>query len=191
MATALHLFNGATASHTAFLDLREQTQWFAVGVKPRHEKAVARTLAAKDYDTFLPLSQSRKVYGGRVKKDTLPLFPRYVFARFDASERLPILVTPGVNRVLGDSKGPIPIDSCEIDSLRIAMQNAVEANSIPVFRQGERVRVTGGPLCGVEGIVARDGGSVSIVVTITLMQRSVQVVLEQDFLLHTEDGAQD
>jgi transcription antitermination factor NusG len=159
--------------------------WFAVAVKPRHEKSVSRSLATKEYETFVPLYKARRVFGRRVKENSLPLFPGYVFARFDGCNRLPVLITPGVNQVLGSRQGPIPIDDAEMASLRTAVKNALEATTIP-FQQGQKVRVTGGPLRGVEGIVVRKRTSAAIVLAITLMQRSVQVEVEPELLLQTE-----
>ena len=79
-------------------------QWFALAVKPRFDKAVARTLDTKGFETFLPLYKKRHNYGARCKEFELPLFPGYVFCRFNALMRLPIVTTPGVTHILGDRK---------------------------------------------------------------------------------------
>src|SRR6516162_4623730 len=85
-------------------------QWFALAVKPRFDKAVARTLEMKGFQTFLPLYKKRHSYGARSKYSELPLFPGYVFCRFSPLIRLPILTTPGVTQILGNGSRPIALD---------------------------------------------------------------------------------
>src|SRR6185369_14187890 len=75
-------------------------EWFALAVRPRHEKTVTRMLVNKGYETFLPLYAKEHKYSGRVRSFELPLFPGYAFSRFDPAARLPILTTPGVLQVM-------------------------------------------------------------------------------------------
>src|SRR5690242_7103430 len=90
-------------------------EWYALAVKPRHDKAVSRTLENKGYQTLVPLYQQRRRYAKRTKDTTLPLFPGYVFCRFDCRTRLPVLTTPGVVQILGAGRVPTPVDETEID----------------------------------------------------------------------------
>ena len=92
-------------------------QWFALVVKPRFDKAVARALEMKGYETLLPLYKKHHKYGARSKSSELPLFPGYVCCRFDVHSRLPVLTTPGVIQVLGAGNMPIPVSDGEINSL--------------------------------------------------------------------------
>src|SRR5215467_15105310 len=96
-------------------------QWFALAVKPRFDKAVARALETKGFPTFLPVYTKQHKYAARSKEFELPLFPGYVFCRFNALTRLPILTTPGVTQILGVGNTPIPLSDSEIASLQIAM----------------------------------------------------------------------
>ena len=88
-------------------------QWFALAVKPRFDKAVARTLETKGFETFLPLYKKRHNYGTRCREFDLPLFPGYVFCRFNALMRLPIVTTPGVTHILGVGNRPAPLSETE------------------------------------------------------------------------------
>src|SRR5437016_3800389 len=92
--------------------------WYALRVKHRHEKSVARSLEAKGYEGFLPLySARRRVISKRYDVD-LPLFPAYVFCRFNIFDRLPVLVIPGVFQVVQAGKLFPAVDESEIVAIR-------------------------------------------------------------------------
>src|SRR5215831_6448579 len=76
-------------------------QWYAVHLRPRCEKLVALQLRNKGYEEYLPMYRSRRRWSDRVKKIELPLFPGYIFCKFDVEKRLPILVIPGVISIVG------------------------------------------------------------------------------------------
>ena len=77
------------------------TKWYAVRTAAGREKAVSGQLANKGYEQFLPMYRTRRQWSDRVKELELPLFPGYLFCRFDVNSRLPILVTPGVKLIVG------------------------------------------------------------------------------------------
>src|SRR5260370_22941564 len=91
---------------------QESHGWFALAVKPRFDKAVARALEAKGYETLLPLYEKP---GARSKVSELPLFPGYVCCRFYAQTRLPILTTPGLIQVLRTANTPGPLSDVEVN----------------------------------------------------------------------------
>lgn len=158
----------------------DATKWFAVTVKPRHEKAVASVLEAKGYDTLLPTYKKRSRYATRTKESHLPLFPGYVFCRFSLLIRLPILTSPGVIGIVGAGPSPLPVDETEIDSLRTAMRARTELLPYPFLTAGQRVRITEGSLAGVEGIVVRVKSIPSLVLSISLLQRSVLLEIDPE-----------
>jgi transcription antitermination factor NusG len=153
-------------------------QWFALAVKPRHDKAVARSLESKGFETFVPLFTRRRCYSTRYKDSELPLFPGYVFCRFDAGFRLPIVTTPGITQILGNGNSPSPLSETEINSLQTAVRAQLPIEPFPYLKVGQRVRIEEGVLSGVEGIVIRMKQSFRLVLSITLLQRSV--LLEVD-----------
>ena len=148
-------------------------QWFALVVKPRFEKAVARVLELKGYETLLPLYKKHHEYGTRSKSFELPLFPGYVCCRFEVHSRLPILMTPGVIQVLGAGNIPIPLSDIEINSLRTAIQARLPIQPFVFVNAGQKVRINRGVLAGIEGIVLKSKPSLRLVLSITLLQRSV------------------
>jgi transcription antitermination factor NusG len=162
----------------ARVDGFESAQWFALVVKPRFDKAVAQALESKGYETLVPVYKKFHQYGKRSKHFELPLFPGYVCCRFDADARLPIVTTPGVIRVLGVGNVPMPLSETEICSLQTAIKSQLPVRPCPFVSAGQRVRINCGVLAGVEGIVLGTKGGLRLVLSITLLQRSV--VLEID-----------
>jgi transcription antitermination factor NusG len=155
-------------------------QWFALAVKPRFDKAVARTLETKGFETFLPLYKKQHTYGARCKEFELPLFPGYVFCRFSALARLPILTTPGVTLILGTGNRPVPLSETEIVSLQTAVKAQLPLQPIPFLQVGQKVRIEEGVLAGVVGIIIRVKQSPHLVLSVTLLQRSVLLEIDRD-----------
>jgi transcription antitermination factor NusG len=152
--------------------------WFAVSVKPRHEKAVGRFLRERDLVQFVPLCRGRRAWSDRVKKVDLPLFAGYVFCRFSYADRLNVLSTPGVTGILGAGKVFSPISEEQIAALRTIVASGAPARPCDYLPPGQIVRVEDGPLAGVSGTVLRSHGSASIVISIEILQRSVAVELD-------------
>jgi transcription antitermination factor NusG len=157
---------------------RDSCPWFALHVRTCYEKTVATLLDGKGYEWFLPLYKSRRRWSDRVKEIELPLFPGYLFCRFDAQKRLPILKTPGVILVVGIGKAPIPIDPAEISAIQALVKSGLPSQPWPFLRVGERVRINYGALCGLEGILLNLKGHHRIVLSVTLLQRSVAVEID-------------
>jgi transcription antitermination factor NusG len=157
--------------------------WYALQVRPRYEKIIASTLLSKGYDGFLPLYCHRSRWSDRVKEIHLPLFPGYLFCRFDLNKRLPILVTPGVIRVVGIGKTLYPVDECEIAALQAIVLSGLQAQPWSYLNMGQKVRIELGALAGVEGILIALKGSSKLVVSVSLLQRSVAVEIDKDWVI--------
>jgi transcription antitermination factor NusG len=157
-------------------------EWYALAVKPRHDKAVSRTLEGKGYQTLIPLYKQRRRYATRSKETTLPLFPGYVFCRFNCLTRLPVLTTPGVIQILGAGRVPTPVDETEIASLQTALQLRLSAQPVPFLHTGQKVRITAGALAGVEGIILGFKQCLRLVLSVTLLRRSVLLEIDRDYV---------
>ncbi|MGE3840905.1 MAG: transcription termination/antitermination protein NusG [Vicinamibacterales bacterium] len=157
-----------------------ERQWFALRVRPRSEHVVAESLRQKGYEEFLPLHLQRRRWSDRVKVVQVPLFPGYVFARFDVLHRLPILTTPGVLLVVSIGQVPRPIEDGEIDALKILVESKLQLEPWPYLEVGQRVRIIRGPLNGAEGIITAANRQRRLVISITLLQRSVSVEIPED-----------
>ena len=154
-------------------------RWFALRVKSRYEKVVATIARNKGFDEFLPLYQSRRRWSDRLKSIELPLFPGYLFCRLDPQYRLPLLTIPGVLHFVGIGKIPIPIEDTEIAAIQTAVRSGVLTEPWPYLEVGQRVRLEGGPLAGLEGILVGPSKRERIIVSVTLLKRSVAVAIER------------
>ena len=153
--------------------------WYAVQVRPRHEKLVASALLSKGFEGFLPLYRCKHRWSDRIKEVELPLFSGYLFCRLDINRRLPILVTPGVIRFVGIGKTPMPIDENEMSAVIAIVSAGLRAEPHPYIRVGQRVRIDRGTLSGVEGIVQLAKKPARLIVSVSLLQRSVAVEIDE------------
>jgi transcriptional antiterminator NusG len=167
--------------------------WYALHVRPRFEKCVETHLEEKGYEVFYPTYTTARQWSDRVKSLSLPLFPGYVFCRFDIHARLPILVTPGVTQVVGAGKTAISVDESELLAIRRVLQSGVAAQPWPFLKVGEAVRIENGPLEGLSGIVTRIKNSYRLLVSVSLLMRSVAVELDSHWIkpLPASKGVQD
>ena len=157
-----------------------ERRWFALVTMSRHEKAVAQVLRNKGYETLLPLCVHQRQYAARRRVSELPLFPSYLFCRFDPAIRMPVLTTPGVLQVVGAGRMPIPVAEVEIESLRLAVEAGVAMQPCSGWQTGKPGRITCGPLAGVEGIVVSLKPAARLVLSVTLLQRSVSLEVDAD-----------
>ena len=159
--------------------LLSRLPWFAVRVRSNCERTVLGALASKGHETFLPTYRSRRRWSDRYKEIDAPLFPGYTFCRFDPARRLPVLTTPGVVSIVGTSAGPVAIDEREIDSVRAMVSSGLIVGPWPFLREGEFVAVESGPLQGVEGVITSVKDQYRLVVSISLLQRSIAVEIDR------------
>jgi transcription antitermination factor NusG len=147
--------------------------WYAVHTRHQHERLVARTLANKGFEVFLPLYTEVRQWRDRVKKVEVPLFTCYVFLRGDLDRRLPILTTPGVHGLLSVAGKLAEIPEVEIEAVRSVVENKINVEPHPFLKCGDLVRVKSGALRGVEGFLVRKKGQARLILSVTLLERSV------------------
>jgi transcription antitermination factor NusG len=152
--------------------------WYAVMTRPRHEKKVAEELARSSVRAFLPLVAETRRWSDRRKLVELPLFPGYVFVRLvpTAQNKVSVLRLGGVLHFVGASGDGTPISDTEIDSIRMILSTDLAVSQASYLKVGQRVRVRGGALDGVEGVLAECGRR--LVVSVNAIQRSLSFTLE-------------
>jgi transcription termination/antitermination protein NusG len=163
--------------------------WYALVVRPQHEKAVAASLAAKALDSYVPLYRDRRRWSDRVRILELPLFSRYVFCRCSFADRIKVLATPSVQSVVSFNGKPEPIPDVEIESIRTMIGSNLPIAPWECLRVGQRVRICDGPLTGVQGMLVRDKSLYRVVVNVELLQRAVAVEVDRE-VLKAADGGQ-
>lgn len=153
-------------------------RWYALHVHSNCERKVAAALARSGIEYYSPECQAHharrcavtQIDAPRLRR---PLFPGYVFAHIDVADRAPVTAIPQVVSILGFGSLPIAIDDREIESVRILASLPGQMTEVPFLDVGVRVRVRYGPLHGAEGIVTRHGKGARIVVSLSLLGRSV------------------
>jgi transcription antitermination factor NusG len=154
--------------------------WFALMVKSRHEKAVAAALRGKGYPEFLPLVEQTTRSAGHNRTVQLPLFPMYQFCRLDPFRRMPVLTIPGVLSIVSVGNVPAPVDESEIEAIQQLVRSSQQPLACGFIELGEVVEVISGPLQGLQGILQEIRGKWRLVLSVTLLRRSVSVETDID-----------
>lgn len=154
--------------------------WYAVRVRPKFERVVAASLASKGLSSFLPLYKERRRWSDRVKLVELPLFAGYVFCRLDVRQRLPVLQTPGVLHFVCFDGEPAAVEPSEIEALQRAACSGAALAPWPYLREGQKVVVVRGPMRGLHGILLKIRSEFRLVISVTLLQRSVAVDIDRE-----------
>src|SRR5208337_4223668 len=100
------------------------------------------------------------------------------FVRMALRDRLRVQQVPGVARLVGFDGTPAALPDEEIEALRAGLGSGVHVEPHPYLRMGRRVRVMGGPLTGMEGILVRRKGKLRVVISIDQIQRSVAIEVD-------------
>jgi len=158
----------------------QNPRWYALCVRSQHEKVVDKALQHKGYLTCAPTYRLKRKRSDRTEVIETPLFPCYVFCHFDPTHRLPVLTTPGVLRAVGAGNIPEPVDEGEIGSLQALVKSRHDVSPWPFLAAGQKVRIEAGPLVGAEGILLEVKYNRHLVVSVSLLQRSVAVRVDQD-----------
>lgn len=159
-----------------------EPRWYALYTRSRHEKSVGDLLQRKQIETFLPLYETMRRWKNGDHRVQLPLFPGYAFVHIALRDRLPVLKVPGAVRLVGFNGAPVPLGDEEVESLRRALSAGVRAVPHPYLTVGRRVRITAGALAGREGVLLRRRGDARVVLSLDLIQRSVLVSVNADWL---------
>ena len=165
-----------------------QQHWYAAYTSANHEKQVATQLDVRAVEHFLPLYSSVRRWKDRRVMLDLPLFPGYVFIRLALQDRLRVLEIPGVVRLVGFNGQAAALPDEEMKILRSGLSQSLRAEPHPFLTVGRRVRITGGPFAGLEGVLKRKKSSVRVVVTLELIQRSVAVDVDVADVQAVVDG---
>jgi transcription antitermination factor NusG len=170
----------SATSNPAFWHAKEEPYWYAVHLMARHEKRVTQRLQENKVFTFLPLMKEIRQWSDRRARVEVPLFSCYTFVRMiqTEEERLKVLRTPGVLSFVGSERVGTPIPNEEIESLQIAIRQKIPFTVHPFINVGNRVRIRGGALDGVEGTLLGHSGEKSLVISVELLQRSVSFRVE-------------
>jgi transcription antitermination factor NusG len=162
----------------------QDTAWFALQTRYRYEERIATELHTKGFECFLPTLREVRTWNDRKKVLNVPAFGGYLFARFEPSlhNRVRVLETNGVVRLLGNHGIPEPISGSEIESLRLALRSGMPCSRQRYVEVGMPVRVCRGALAGLEGKVLRMGNKLNVVINVASVCQSIAVEVPIDDL---------
>ena len=138
---------------------------------------------------FLPVCRTRNRWADRFKIVETPLFRGYVFARLDPSRPNSIFSTPGVLKIVGTGRHPLPVAEGEISAIRRAVDANLQLRECDFFTMGQRATVVGGTLAGLEGTIVRVKQKTRLVLSISLLQRSVDLEIDESVVRVDSDPA--
>ena len=160
--------------------------WYVLQCRVRKESMISAQLEGQGFQCFLPMYKSVREWSDRKKVVEQPLFPGYVFCRFEYTQRRPVVLTPGVLQVVGCGKSPIPVEQKEIEAIQLAVASELPSQPWPYMEVGERVRIHTGKLAGLEGILINFKGNHRVVLSVTLLQRSVALEVDLAWIASLE-----
>ena len=163
-------------------ETRRALPWHALQVRPRYERTTAEHLAARGTEVFAPVYASQRRWSDRIKQIDLPLFPGYVFCRYEAEQRRSVLTAPGVTSIVGFGTTPAPVSDEELEAVRAITVSGLPFGPWPYVRVGDRVRIEAGCMTGMQGTLVRMRDRYRVVVNVELLQRSVAVEIDRDLL---------
>jgi transcription antitermination factor NusG len=167
---------GASSS---LLEAGSELNWYALYTCPRHEKCVAQQIEQRSISCFLPLYRSVRRWKDRRKELELALFPGYVFVRLELKDRFRVLQLPSAVHLVSFNGQPAVLPEAEIDGLRQRLSRGAHMEPHPYLREGCRVRVCGGPMQGLEGIIVRRKDNCRVVFSLDLIMRSLAVEVDE------------
>ncbi len=164
-------------SHAAESSLPDRQAWFAVQTRPRHEKRVSAELLEKGVNAFLPVVSTLRQWGDRRRVVELPLFSQYVFVRIAQTlpTRVSVLRTNGVTSFVGSRGIGAPIPDQEIERIQRVVAQGISVSPHVFLNVGKRVRIRGGALDGLQGILTAVNGDQTLVLSVNLIQRSLAI----------------
>ncbi len=116
-------------------------RWYVARTKPNSESAAARTLEREGLEFFLPRVETPRP---SVRRVTIPLFPGYIFVRYDLDETDGARVRglPGIIGLL-HFDGLVPaVPDAVVDELAARVNRTNETGGLWTrFREGDTVRV--------------------------------------------------
>ena len=156
--------------------------WYALYTRPRHEKKAYDLLVEKKETAFLPLIKTTRHYKNSKKNVELPLFPSYLFCKFDYKERLRILETHGIIKIINFNGKPAVVPEWQIEAMQAILLNPESLRMENYFRQGDLVSVKSGPFKGLRGTVANIKGESRLIITIDGIMQTISVEIDTDNL---------
>lgn len=165
-----------------------QLRWYALQVRPNQEDLVNTLLTYKGYETYVPKYRGESRKGAQKRRVERRLFPGYVFCRFatDSSGQTAtgagVVTTTGVLRIVGAGQAATPIPDTEIEAIQRILGSNLTSEPWMYLHIGQEVKINEGPLRGITGLLASMDRVDRLVVSINVLQRSLAVSIDRDWI---------
>ena len=169
-----------TSQQNAAVVMDSATNWYAIQTRSRHEKKAYAELSYLGVRAFLPTTCAVHNWSDRKKTVEVPLFPGYAFVNIvrTPETRLRVLQATGVLRFVGAHNLGTPIPPSQIEDIQTLLANKVAIAEHPFLSIGEKVKIHGGALDGVEGILTAVNGKHRLVISIESIGRSISISVD-------------
>jgi transcription antitermination factor NusG len=175
---AIVLPDGGPSKHSLACADLHTLRWYAAYTRSRHEKHVRQQLEGQSFECFLPTYESVHRWNDRNAVVSMPLFPGYLFVRIRLADRMQVVTVPGVVNLVGVHGRPSPIPDEELVPLRDCFTRKLAMEPHPYLVAGRRMRIKNGPLAETEGILVRRKGRFRLILSVSLLARSVAVEID-------------
>jgi transcription antitermination factor NusG len=172
----------ACFAETAMSIRNQQWPWYAIQARTGREKNAALLLENAGYQCYLPLIKPTRQWSDGVKQTEVSLFPEYLFCRMNPDNRLPVLTTAGVVRIAGVGETLLPVEEQEIAAIQQVAKSGVSMIPWPYLQTGHVVCLENGPLSGLSGIILRIKSGLRLVLSISLLRRSIAVDVDREWI---------
>ena len=153
--------------------------WYVIQTKPREEKRAVFFLNREDIELYLPKMEACTIRGGKKRFIQKPLFPGYLFARFNVDEDIWMVSwTKGVRKILPESISPIPLLDSVIESIKNLAGKDKIIRKRNNLRRNDRIRINRGPMKDLVGIFenwASDEGRVKVLLNLLNYQARLEL----------------
>jgi len=130
--------------------------WYCVHTRPqKEEQAAGYCRETLGLETYYPRLRRQKTIRRVRRVVTGPLFPRYLFCRFDlAPHYRAVRYAPEVIDVVSFGGNPAVVEDALIEELRGWAGEGVDVITLqPSLRPGDRVEITDGPMRGLQAVI--------------------------------------
>ena len=155
-------------------------RWLVCHTRPRCEKKFAALLTAEAFTHYLALVESVRRYGARTKKFTKPLFPGYVFAQVPAAKKSRLYQQDLLARIIEIEDEAKFLR--QLADVRAIVASGFELSLMPLLTKGRRVKIIGGPLHGLEGLVDNPANPQGVVLAVDVLQQGLLVKIPAEQL---------
>jgi transcriptional antiterminator RfaH len=153
--------------------------WYVIQTKCNKEEQVHSFLSLKEVEIFNPRLETFPFGIGRGCKELKPLFPTYLFGKFDVEQDYPLVRwARGVKKILSFGGYPTPISETIVELIKQRTDaNGVVRKSLSLL-PNDPVRINFGPLRDLVGIFERwvsEGERVRILLNVIGYQPTVEL----------------